>query len=165
LFSPAAMALDVLYALGEEVPENLHSNAHGYWFEAPQPGREAANQTFVQAYQARFGEYPHSTAHATYTALWAFKQAAEQAGTTDTAHLIAALEGLEVQFPGYKGYLRKEDHQIVHDQAWGRTVAAPDLPFRRRITDLRWFTGEDITPSVEQVLRLRESGDRPDYYR
>src|SRR5690606_36581839 len=99
LFSPAALALDVLYALGEEVPENLHSNAHGYWFEAPQPGREAANQTLVQASQARFGEYPHSTAHATYTALWAFKQAAEQAGTTDTAHLVAALEGLEVQFP------------------------------------------------------------------
>ncbi|HEY8497522.1 MAG: ABC transporter substrate-binding protein [Limnochordales bacterium] len=165
LFSPAALALDVLYALGEEVPENLHSNAHGYWFEAPQAGREQANRTFVEAYYARFGEYPHSTAHATYTAVWAFKKAAELAGTTGTDDLIAALEGLEVDFPGYKGYIRKEDHQIVHDQAWGRTVEAPDLPFRRRITDLQWFKGEEITPSVEQVLRLRQSGERPDYYR
>src|SRR5690606_16760169 len=165
LFSPAALALDVLYALGEEVPENLHSNAHGYWFETPQPGREAANQTFVDRYHARFNEYPHSTAHATYTAVWTFKKAAELAGSTNTPELIAALEGLEVDFPGVKGYLRAEDHQIVHDMAWGRTVAAPELPFGRRLTGMQWTAGEEITPSVDQVLRLRESGQRADYYR
>ncbi|MBO8142480.1 MAG: ABC transporter substrate-binding protein [Firmicutes bacterium] len=165
LFSPAALALDVLYALGEEVPENVHSNAHGYWFETPKAGREAANRTFVETYYARFGEYPHSTAHATYAAVWTFKKAAELAGTTETAELIAALEGIEVDFPGLTGYLRAEDHQVVHDMAWGRTAAAPDLPFRRRLTDMQWASGEEITPSVDDVLKLRKSGERPGYYR
>lgn len=164
-FSPAAVALDVVQALGEELPEGLHSDAHGYWYEAAPESRAAANKAFVEAYHKRFKSFPHSTAQATYAAVRTYKAAVETAQTTGTREVIAALEGIRVDAPGFTGILRKEDHQVVHDIAWGRTAAATDNPFKRRLADLRWTRGEEITPSVEDVLKLRQSGGKADYYK
>jgi branched-chain amino acid transport system substrate-binding protein len=164
-FTPAALAMDVFYALGPSLPENLHTNAHAYWFETPQPGREEANQSFIERYRKRHNVYPHSTAHGTYTALKTYKKAAEKAGSTDTADVIAALEGIEVEMPAFKAYIRKEDHQIVQNIAWGRTAAADELPFKRRLTDFQWTDGEKATPSVDEILARRKAGGQADYYR
>jgi branched-chain amino acid transport system substrate-binding protein len=163
-FTPGALAVDVFYALGEELPENLHSNAHAYWFETAEPGREDANRSFVERFDEHHGVFPHSTAHGTYTALMTYKKAVEKAGSTDTEEVIAALEGIEVEMPAFTGYIRTEDHQIIQDLAWGRTVAADDLPFRRRLTDFQWTDGEEATPSVDEILARREAGEQADYY-
>lgn len=164
-FSPAALALDVFYALGTDLPLGLYTPAHAYWFESPQPGQEAENRRFVDAFYERFGEYPHSTAHSTYAAIHTYKKAVEQAGSTEVDDVIASLEGLEAVMPAFKGRIRPVDHQLIQDIAWGRTAEAPDLPFGRRVVDLQWTKGEDITPPEDQVLKLRETGGRPDYYR
>lgn len=163
-FSPAALALDVFYALGRDLPEGLYTPAHAYWFETPQPGREDVNAAFVQRFYQWFGEYPHSTAHSTYSAIYTYKKAVEQAGTTAVDEVIASLEGLEVDMPAFAGYIRPVDHQLVQDIGWGVTADAPDLSFGRRVVDIRWTKGDAITPSPEEVLRLRESGGKPDYY-
>jgi branched-chain amino acid transport system substrate-binding protein len=163
-FTPAALAIDVFYALGEDLPENLHTNAHAYWFEAAEHGREEPNQSFVERFVALHGVFPHSTAHGTYAALMTYKKAVEMAGSTDTEDVIAALEGVEVAMPAFNGFIREEDHQIVQDVAWGRTEAADDLPFQRRVTDFQWTSGEEATPSVDEILARRAAGGQADYY-
>jgi branched-chain amino acid transport system substrate-binding protein len=165
VFSPTLGALDVLYALGEETPLGLYTDAHAYWFGAPTAARAAANKSFVDAYRNRFGAFPHSTAHWTYTAVKTFKRAAEKARSVKTADVIAALEGVEVDSPGFTGTIRKEDHQIVHDIAWGRTVAFNEGGLKRGIGELRWTAGNLVTPPVDQVLQLRQKGGKADYYR
>lgn len=164
-FTPAALALDVFYALGDALPERLHTNAHAYWFEAPEEERKAINQSFVKRFHDRFDEYPHSTAHGTYTAVRTYKNAVEKVQSTKPDDVIAALEGITVEMPGFKAYIRPEDHQIVQDIGWGQTVAADDLPFRRRVADIQWTKGEDAIPPVDQVLRLRQSGEKAEYYK
>lgn len=164
VFSPTLGALDVLYALGEETPLDLYTDAHAYWFEAPTAPRAAANKSFVDAYRNKFGAFPHSTAHWTYAAIKTFKRAAEKAQSIKTADLIAALEGSEVDAPGFTGTIRKEDHQIVHDIAWGRTVAFNEGGLKRGIGEFRWTPGNLATPTVDEVLQLRQKGGKADYY-
>src|SRR5262249_620614 len=60
-FSPAVGALDVLYALGDEFPLGLYTDAHAYWFEAPTSDRVATNKSFVEAYRKKFNAFPHSS--------------------------------------------------------------------------------------------------------
>jgi branched-chain amino acid transport system substrate-binding protein len=165
LFSPAVGALDVLYALGEEFPLGLYTDAHAYWFEAPTADRAMANRNFVDAYRRKFGTFPHSTAHGTYVAIKTFKRAAEKAQSVKTADVIAALEGIDVDAPGFSGTIRKEDHQVVHDIAWGRTVAVNEGGLKRGLGEVRWASGGLATPPVDEVLQLRQRGGKADYYR
>lgn len=164
VFSPTLGALDVLYALGDETPLGLYSDAHAYWFGAPSAPRAAANRSFVDAYRSKFGAFPHSTAHWTYAAIKTFKRAVEKAQSVKTADVIAALEGIEVDAPGFGGTIRKEDHQIVHDIAWGRTIAFNEGGLKRGIGEVRWTAGDLVTPPVDDVLRLRQKGGKADYY-
>ncbi len=164
-FTPAALALDVFYALGEELPEGLHTPAHAYWFEQPQPERAAANRAFVEKFKQHFGEYPHSTAHGTYATVHAYRRAAEAAGSVKPDEVIAALEGMRLETPAFSGHIRREDHQFVQDIGWGRTTAANDLPFKRRVAQFQWTKGEDATPPVDYVLNLRKAGGKAEYYK
>ena len=164
VLSPTLGALDVLYALGDEVPLGLHTDAHAYWFGAPASDRVAANTSFVGAYRKKFNAYPHSTAHWTYAAIKTFKRAAGKAQSVKTADLIAVLEGIEVDSPGITGTIRKEDHQVVHDIAWGRTVAFNEGGLKRGIGEVRWTPGNFVTPTLDEVLQLRQKGGKADYY-
>jgi branched-chain amino acid transport system substrate-binding protein len=163
-FSPAVGALDVLYALGDEFPLGLYTDAHAYWFGAPTTDRAAANNSFVETYRKKFGTFPHSSAHGTYAAIKTFKRAAEKAQSVKTADLIAALEGIEVDAPGFSGTIRKEDHQVVHDIAWGRTVALNEGGLKRGIGEVRWTAGNLVTPPIDEVLQLRQKGGKASYY-
>ena len=81
-----------------------------------------------------------------------------------TADLIAALEGIEVDSPGITGTIRKEDHQVVHDIAWGRTVAFNQAGLKRGLGEVRWTPGNFVTPTLDEVLQLRQKGGKADYY-
>lgn len=157
--TPAGLALDAFYALGEDVPENLYSAAHGYWFEHPPTDR---NKQWVEKFMDMWGEYPHIVAHDSYGVVYLYKKAIEKAGTTDTDAVIEAMEGLEFETPAYDRKIRKEDHQAISDVPWGRTAEAEELlPFRRRLTDIKDSPGEEIIEPVEQMLRRRREGGEP----
>lgn len=140
-------ALEVLEALGEEMPEGLWVGTR-YWFRWPDT---PANHRFVTAYFQRYGRYPSYNAQNAYVGLHLLAHAIRRAGTLEPEVLIQALEGLAWEAPMGWMYLRREDHQAVADVVWGETKPHPDYPFC--ILDPIWtFRGEAITPPPEIPL-------------
>lgn len=156
--TPAGLALDAFYALKEGIPSGVYSSAHGYWFEHPEAQR---NQDWVGSFNAMWGEYPHVVAHDSYSIIYMYKQAIEEAGTTDTDEVISALEGMQVQTPAYDRVIRKEDHQAISDVPWGHTAEAGDLPFNRRLTGIADSKGGEVIEPIEAVLERRQEGGEP----
>jgi len=142
LFSMGA-ALDNLMILGDQMPTDLWVTAP-YWFLS---GISDRNRQFVTDFQARYHRYPSHQAHGAYAAVYAFKAAAEKAGTTDKEAIATALADLTIDLPGGRTTLRGADHQGVADLWWGRTFADPDYPLRI-LKPLKRFRGAGITRPV-----------------
>jgi len=145
LFTMGA-AMDTLSGLGDNLPENLWVGAP-YWFLANQSD---LNKQFVANFRTRFKTFPSHQAHGAYGAVYAFKAAAEKAGSTEKEALVAALEGLTVELPGGRTTFRREDHQAVADLWWGRTFKDPAYPMRI-LKPLKRFRGADITRPVAET--------------
>ncbi|MFQ5553554.1 MAG: ABC transporter substrate-binding protein [Thermoplasmata archaeon] len=163
--TPAGLAMDAFYALASwrkrnsEVPPGIYTSAHGYWPEHPQTARHKA---WVDRFVDQEAEFPHVTAHDTYSAVYFYKKALEKAGTTNTEAVITALEGMELESPAYKKVIRKEDHQAVTDVPWGVTKEAKDLePLFVRVADIRDSKGEEIIEPVGDILERKKSGAKP----
>jgi branched-chain amino acid transport system substrate-binding protein len=62
--------------------------------------------------------------------MYAFKKAIEACGSKETAELIKALEGMELDSPAGKRVFRKEDHQAMYDVPWGLTATDAKYPFK-----------------------------------
>jgi len=139
LFTMGA-ALDNLMVLGDQMPTGLWVTAP-YWFLARESDR---NRQFVAHYQARYHTFPSHLAHGAYAAVYAFKAAAEKAGTTEKEAVAAALSNLTIELPGGRTTLRGADHQGVADLWWGRTFADPAYPLRI-LKPLKRFRGNAIT--------------------
>ena len=145
LFTMGA-SMDNLTGLGDNLPENLWVGAP-YWFLAH--GSDL-NKQFVANFRTRFKTFPSHQAHGAYGAVYAFKAAAEKAGSTEKEAVIAALEGLTVELPGGRTTFRPEDHQAVTDLWWGRTFKDPAYPMRI-LKPLKRFRGADITRPVAET--------------
>jgi branched-chain amino acid transport system substrate-binding protein len=98
------------------------------------------------------------TAHDTYVAVYAYKQAVEKARTADPDAVVTAMEGLEFETPAYKSVIRKEDHQAIRDVPWGVTKRTDKLPFGVHLTDVKDTPGHLIAQPLEEVLKLRMKG-------
>ncbi|PID75146.1 MAG: ABC transporter substrate-binding protein [Deltaproteobacteria bacterium] len=139
-------ATEVLSALGDKMPEGLWVGTR-YWFLA-NPAKK--NTDFVKAYKDRFGDYPSYNAHGAYSAIYAYKAAAEKAGSLDKDKIIEALEGLTVDLPIGPVTIRPEDHQGLTDVAWGKTVADPAYDIRI-LKPIKHFKAAEITPKVAET--------------
>ncbi len=150
LFTMGA-SMDNLTGLGDNLPENFWVGAP-YWFLANQSD---LNKQFVANFHTRFETFPSHQAHGAYGAVYAFKAAAEKAGSTEKEAVAAALEGLTVELPGGRTTFRPEDHQAVTDLWWGRTFKDPAYPMRI-LKPLKRFRGADITrPVAETGCKLK----------
>jgi len=138
-------ATEVLTALGDKMPEGLWVGTR-YWFLA---NDSQMNTDFVNAYKARYGDYPSYNAHGAYGALYAYKAAAEKAGSVDKEKIIDALEGLKLELPIGEITIRPEDHQALTDVTWGKTAANADYPIRV-LEPIKLFKAADVTPTVEE---------------
>ena len=138
-------ATEVLTALGDKMPVGLWVGTR-YWFLANPSKR---NTDFVNAYKDRYGDYPSYNAHGAYAALYAYKAAAEKAGSMDTDKVIDALEGLTLELPVGTVTLRPEDHQALTDVTWGRTAADPAYPIRI-LDPIKLFKAADVTPPAAE---------------
>lgn len=100
-------------ALGSNTPENVWIGTHYYhggYMDNP------VNQAFYKAYVARTGnEWPMGFPGEAHAAVLAYAAAIEKAGSTETADVIAALEGLSLNTDKGMRTLRKEDHQAICD--------------------------------------------------
>jgi len=144
VFMELGAALEVLEALGDEMPQGLWVGTR-YWFRWPDTPE---NRRFVEAYFRRYGRYPSYNAQNAYLGLRLLAGAIRRAGTLEPEGLIPYLEGIGYEAPMGRIMLRREDHQVVADVVWGETKFHPDYPFR--ILDPIWtFPGEAITPPPE----------------
>lgn len=159
-FTPAGLSIDVLYALRSGVPEGLHTSSHSYWFEFPSTPRHKA---FVERFVQTWNEYPHPTAHDTYSAVHLFKYGVERAGSLNTEEIIQALEGVRFETPSGTRLIRAVDHQAVYDIPVGRTARRPDLPMEVGVASLEVIPGEKIATPEETVLELRRKQAQPEY--
>src|SRR5699024_8517436 len=108
----------------------------------------AVNKHFVKAYLDEFGEPPSYNAEGAYTAVYAYKKAAEKAGSTEPEAIAKALSGLTFKAPPGKLTIRSGNHQAVVGPTWGQTAGMNEKLGIRSLGDVTIFDGEDVTPPV-----------------
>lgn len=137
-------SIDVLEGIGRDVSKDAFQGklwATGrYIFNYPDTPR---NNQFVEAFRERWNRLPNYSAQTTYAAIYALKAAVEKAGSLDTNAVIKALEGLGVEVPAGKIYIRPEDHQAVYNVPAGRVVYNKDLGIACVCEDLKVFPAEE----------------------
>jgi urea ABC transporter substrate-binding protein len=107
------------------------------------------NQGFVDRYYEMFPDarYLNQSAHNNYFSAKLYKQAAEQAGTTDQAEVISALEeGMDVTAPEGDVSLNGPTHHMSHNMRIARADENHEIEF------LTGDEGELIEPSFLQDL-------------
>jgi branched-chain amino acid transport system substrate-binding protein len=123
-------------AIGKDHPEGAIAGVHSnYHFTSAPAGASAANRRFVEAYLARWNEYPSYAAEAAYTGLYLFKTAVERANTQvgggwpEDDAIIKQLEGLSIEAPAGLVTVRREDHRAFKDVKVGFSKNLPAYPF------------------------------------
>jgi urea ABC transporter substrate-binding protein len=105
------------------------------------------NQEFVDRYYEMFPDarYLNQSAHNNYFSAHLYKQAAEQAGTTDQAEVIATLEkGMDISAPEGDITLNGPTHHMSHNMRIARADENHEISF------LNGPEGELIEPSFLQ---------------
>jgi branched-chain amino acid transport system substrate-binding protein len=129
----------------------LWGTARYLWNQTDRP----ENVKFVSDFRKRFaGRYPNYSAAATYTAMYALKQALEKTKTLDAKALIKAFEGMTVQGPEGPRWFRPEDHQACYTVPLGRytfDAKVADVAFLTDFSDIPWkeyyrFPPKFVTP-------------------
>ena len=123
---PLGAAMDVLEGTGGEMPDNIWISGR-YYFLYP---NTAENNNWVARFKKRWNHYPSYVSETAYSAMFAFKKAVETAGSKDTAKVIQALEGMQLDSPAGPRVFRKEDHQAMYDVPWGLTKSDTKYPFK-----------------------------------
>ena len=60
---------------------------------------------------------------------------------------MKALEGLSIELPVGKVYIRAQDHQAVTDATWGKTKFTKKYPFAI-LDPIKVFPGKEVTRPV-----------------
>jgi branched-chain amino acid transport system substrate-binding protein len=137
-------AVDVMEGIARDVQkgkfqDKLWATARYIW-NWPETSE---NRAFVGHFNERWGRLPNYSAENTYSAVYALKAAVEKAGTTQTAAVIKALEGLELSTPAGNRYYRPEDHQAVYSVPAGRVTFDKNVAPIAFLADLRVFSADD----------------------
>ncbi len=138
-----------LYPLGEEVPEGWLVTGYP-WEQLEDP----AHRAFVEAYQARYdGEAPRLGSLLGYMVGRTIAAMLEEAGSTETEAMIAALERIEVATPQGPLRFRALDNQSTMG-AWVGRLELGEAG-RGRMTDWRYVDGADYLLAEERVRAVR----------
>ncbi len=138
---------EYLDPLGEDTPVG--------WIVTGYPAAQVhtpENQAFLTAYQAKFKELPRLGALVGYTTMKAVAAILARAGSTDTAKLIQAAEGVSFASPVGPITIRKEDHQSTMGVFVGKT----DLKDGKGVmVDWRYVAADAYLPSLEEIKKRR----------
>src|SRR5690606_33081910 len=110
------------------------------------------NKDFVQAYQARFNDYPRLGSVVGYAALMSIAEGIKKAGTVDNEKLVEAFRGLELDTPFGPIYYRALDHQSTMGVYVGKSAQQDG---KGVMVDFKYVDGADLQPSDEEVRKLR----------
>jgi len=111
-----------------------------------------AHKRFRDAYQAKYKDYPRLGSVVGYSTVKAAAAAIAKAGSTDTAKLLAAMNGLTFESPFGPISFRALDHQSTMGAFVGRTAVKDG---KGVMVDWRYADGKNYLPSDDEVKRLR----------
>jgi branched-chain amino acid transport system substrate-binding protein len=121
----------------------------GYpWYAIDTP----EHKRFVDAYQAKYKDYPRLGSVVGYSTVKAAAAALRRAGSTDTEKLVAAMSGLAFDTPFGKLNFRAQDHQSTMGAYVGRTAVRDG---KGVMVDWRYADGKDYLPSDDAVKAMR----------
>jgi branched-chain amino acid transport system substrate-binding protein len=121
----------------------------GYpWYDIDTP----AHNKFVKAYQARYNDYPRMGSVVGYATFQTIAAALKKAGSTDTAKLLAAMDGLTIETPIGPVTYRPSDHQATMGAFVGRTAIKDGKPV---MVGWKYADGAKYLPSPAETAKLR----------
>jgi branched-chain amino acid transport system substrate-binding protein len=138
---------DYLDPLGAEAPTGWIVTGYP-WYSID----TAANKKFVDAYQAKYHDYPRLGSVVGYSALMSIADGIKKAGSTDPDKLAAAFKGLNVDTPFGPIMYRVQDNQST----MGAYVGVTGLKDGKGVmTSYRYVDGASVQPSDAEVKKLR----------
>lgn len=138
---------EYLDPLKDETPEGWIVTGYP-WQDIETPEHTA----FVEAYRARFDDYPRLGSIVGYATMKAVAAILEKADATDVESLIAAAKGVRSDTPLGPVTFRAVDHQSTFGVFVGRTALVDG---RGVMVDWRYADGADYLPSEEEARRMR----------
>jgi len=143
---------EYLDPLGRETPEGWVVTGYP-WYAIDTP----EHQAFLDAYQARFDDYPRLGTIIGYSTILSLAEGLRVAGSTDTEALIEAFRGLEVTTPFGPITYRPQDHQSTMGAYVGKLAIQDGQGV---MTDIRYVDGATVLPPDELVQQWRPADAR-----
>ncbi|WP_301116102.1 ABC transporter substrate-binding protein [Pusillimonas sp. (ex Stolz et al. 2005)] len=139
---------EYLDPLGAETPEGWVVTGYP-WYAIDTP----EHKKFLEAYQAKFNDYPRLGTVVGYSAIKSLAAGIERAGgSTDTEDMIKAFTGLNVETPFGPITYREIDHQSTMGAYVGKLAVKDGKGI---MTDIRYIDGADVQPSDEEIRKMR----------
>ena len=124
----------------------------GYpWYGIQTPEHKA----FFLAYHNKFKDYPRLGSVVGYSMIKSAAAGLKKAGSADTAKMIAAFKGLQVDSPFGKITYRPEDHQSTMGAFVGKTKNENG---KGVMVDYQYFDGAKFQPPAAEVKKSRTAG-------
>jgi len=142
---------EYLDPLGAEAPEGWIVTGFPWYAITDGPGK-----TFVDAYQARWNDYPRLGSIVGYMTAQSIAAVLQKAGSTETDAIRAAFKGLNVDTPMGQITYRAIDHQSTMGAYVGRTTVQDG---KGVMVDWTYKDGANYLPSDEVVRTLRPQTD------
>ncbi|MGE4125748.1 MAG: ABC transporter substrate-binding protein [Pusillimonas sp.] len=142
---------EYLDPLGNETPEGWIVTGYP-WYAINTPEHKA----FLEAYQARFNDYPRLGTVIGYSAIISLAEGIKKAGSTDTEALIKAFRGLELMSPFGPITYRPQDHQSTMGIYVGKLAKKDGKGI---MGEFVYVDGKDVQPTDEQVKQWRKAED------
>lgn len=138
---------EYLDPLKGEVPEGWIVTGYP-WYAVDTP----EHRRFVNAYRARFNDYPRLASVVGYNIFKAIATIIDKAGSTDTEKMIAAAEGIIIDSPTGPFTFRAIDHQSTMGAYVGRIVLKDG---RGIMVDWRYADGAGYMPTDDEIKAMR----------
>ena len=138
---------EYLDPLQEETPEGWIVTGYP-WYDIETP----EHQAFLEAYQAKFDDYPRLGSIVGYNTFQAIAAALNEAGSEDPEAMIEATRGVEFDSPAGPLTFRASDHQATMGAWVGRTALRDG---KGVMVDWQYKDGADYLVPEERVLELR----------
>jgi branched-chain amino acid transport system substrate-binding protein len=138
---------EYLDPLKDEAPEGWIVTGYP-WYAVGTP----EHRRFVNAYRARFNDYPRLGSVVGYNTFKAIATIIAKAGSTDTEKMIAAAEGITVDSPTGPFTFRAIDHQSTMGAYVGRTAVKDGQGI---MVNWHYADGADYLPSDAEIKKMR----------
>ena len=138
-----------------EYLDPLKDEAPDGWYVTGYPWSEiktAEHKKFLDAYQAKFKDYPRLGSVVGYSTVMAAAAALKKAGVVDQEKLVAAMSGLQLGTPFGPVTFRPIDHQSTMGTYVGQIGVKDGKGFMKT---WRFVDGKDALPSDEEVKKMR----------